>query len=195
MLYGATVQARLRHRAEHVQHSPVGLRTVAVRDGHLELNGRRLDLRGASIQEDMPGRGPALSDQDVEQIVAELEAIGANVTRAHYLLDPRLLNRFDEEGILVWSQAPIYHRDRLLETAPQRRDALETLRGTVLGARGHASVLTHSVANELSVVPDEVEGTRLYVDAARRLARDLDIDARRRAAAEGPSALAGPDAA
>jgi hypothetical protein len=43
-----------------------------------------------------------------------------------------------------------------------------------LGARGHASVMTHSVANELSTVPDQVAGVRTYVDAARRLARDLD---------------------
>ena len=60
---------------------------------------------------------------------------------------------------MVWSQAPIYHRDRLLETAAQRAAALGTLRRTVLEARNHPSVITHSVANELSVIPDKVRGT------------------------------------
>ena len=55
-----------------------------------------------------------MTDADIDNTVNELKALGVNVTRAHYLLDPRLLERFDKEGILVWSQAPVYHRDDLL---------------------------------------------------------------------------------
>lgn len=165
-----TVDGRLEQRVEQ----RTGIRTVRVVDGLLELNGRAVDLRGASIHEDVKGRGPALTDADIDRIVSDLEAVGANVTRAHYLLDDRLLDRLDEAGILVWNQAPIYHRDVLLETAAQREEALSTLAGTVLGGRGHASVMTHSVANELSTVPDQKPDVATYVDAARRLARDLD---------------------
>ncbi|HEV2813943.1 MAG TPA: glycoside hydrolase family 2 TIM barrel-domain containing protein, partial [Solirubrobacteraceae bacterium] len=144
------------------------------RDGHLELNGRRLDLRGASIQEDMPGRGPALTDQDIEQVVAELNAVGANVTRAHYLLDPRLLDRLDEEGILVWSQAPVYHRDVQLMERAGRSYELEAVRRTVLEARNHPSVITHSVANELSPRPDVTETSGIFLNTAREMVEDLD---------------------
>ncbi|HEV2062262.1 MAG TPA: glycoside hydrolase family 2 TIM barrel-domain containing protein [Solirubrobacteraceae bacterium] len=174
VLYDASVSARLGTRVEHAEDSLVGLRSVAVRDGHLELNGRRLDLRGASIQEDAPGRGPALTDADVEQIVSDLQALGANVTRAHYLLDERLLKRFDEEGILVWSQAPVYHRDVQLKTRAGRSYALESVRGTVLEARNHPSVITHSVANELSPRPDVMRTTGIFLDTARELTEDLD---------------------
>lgn len=173
-LYDAEIQIRDAGRVTQVEKRRVGLRTVDVEDGLLRLNGKAVELRGASIQEDAPGSGAALTDEDVEWIVDELKALGANVTRAHYLLDERLLRRFDEEGILVWSQAPIYHRDRLLETDEQRRFALETVRGTVLGARNHPSVITHSVANELSVIPDTVPGTRRFLLDARTLTRDLD---------------------
>ena len=89
-----------------------------------------LDLRGASVQEDVPGRGPALTDVDVENMVDELKALGANVTRAHYLLDSRLLDRLDEEGILVWNQSPVYHRDAQLKTPGQRSTELEVVRET-----------------------------------------------------------------
>lgn len=173
-LYDGLVHTKADGRLQQVDRKRIGLRYVQVRNGLLELNGKPVELRGTSIQEDMQGAGPALSDEDVERIVGELKALGANVTRAHYLLNERLLRRFDEEGILVWSQAPIYHRDRLLETDEQRRSALRTVRGTVLAARSHPSVITHSVANELSVIPDEVSGTRKFLTAARALTVDLD---------------------
>ena len=173
-LYDAVVTARLGKRVEHAEESRVGLRSVTVRDGHLELNGRRLDLRGASIQEDVPGRGPALTDADVEQTVADLKAVGANVTRAHYLLDERLLDRLDEEGILVWSQAPVYHRDMQLKTREGRSYELGSVRRTVLAARNHPSVITHSVANELSPRPDVMRTTGIFLNTARELSEDLD---------------------
>jgi beta-glucuronidase len=173
-LYDAAVETRLGAAPQQEDHLRIGLRSVTVRDGMLFLNGRELDLRGASIQEDVEGHGPALTDADMNAIVAQLKALHANVTRAHYLLNERLLDRFDEAGILVWSQAPVYHRDRLLASAARRAYELQDLRGTVLAARNHPSVITHSVANELSVTPDIVPGTRAYLDAARRVVRQLD---------------------
>jgi hypothetical protein len=115
-----------------------------------------------------------MTDADVEQIVADLKRIGANVTRAHYLLDPRLLNRLDEEGILVWSQAPVYHRDMQLKEKEGRSFELGSVRRTVLEARNHPSVITHSVANELSPRPDVMRTTGIFLDTARELAEDLD---------------------
>nr|MBA3328933.1 beta galactosidase jelly roll domain-containing protein [Solirubrobacterales bacterium] len=173
-MYAASVTTRLGASAVQIDRHRLGLRRVDVRDGMLRVNGRVLDLRGASIQEDVKGRGPALTDADVERTVAELKALGANVTRAHYLLDERLLDRFDEEGILVWSQAPVYHRDELLESAGGRAYELGVLRDTILAARSHPSVITHSVANELSPTPDEDRGTGRWLADAAALARDLD---------------------
>ncbi len=48
------------------------------------------------------------------------------------------------------------------------------MRGTVLAARNHPSVIAHSVANELSVVPDDIPGTRDFLERARRLTARLD---------------------
>ena len=48
-----------RRPGRHAEDRPA---PVSVRDGNLLLNGRRLELRGASVQEDVPGRGPALTD-------------------------------------------------------------------------------------------------------------------------------------
>ncbi|UTI64484.1 beta galactosidase jelly roll domain-containing protein [Paraconexibacter antarcticus] len=173
-LYGVTVTTSAGDVAQQVDRWRTGLRSVTVEDGMLNLNGRQLQLRGAAVQEDVPGRGPALTDADIAQTVAELKAVHANVTRAHYLLNPKLLDALDAAGIMVWSQAPIYHRDVLLETPAKRDTALATVRGTILQARNHPSVITHSVANELSPVPDTTPGTAAFLAAARSLAASLD---------------------
>jgi beta-galactosidase/beta-glucuronidase len=59
----------------------VGLRELQWSPGHLLLNGRPLVLRGASLQEDAPNHGDALTPADQDQLVADLKAIGANATR------------------------------------------------------------------------------------------------------------------
>ena len=173
-LYDAQVEVFAGPQLQQFDKRRVGLRYIRVENGMLYLNGHRLQLRGASIQEDLPGRGPALRQQDIEKIIGDLKALGANVTRAQYPLNDRLLSRLDEEGILVWSQAPVYHEDRLLVSPAGRSRAYRKVRGTVLYARNHPSVMTHSVANELTVRPDEKSGTRTFMLNAARIARDLD---------------------
>ena len=126
----------------------------------------------------MPGSGAALTRADNARIVADLQELGANVTRSHYVLNEDLLSRLDRAGILVWNQAPIWQRDRganILRIDSQRRRAWETVRRTVIAARSHPSVITHSVANELWSRPDERPGiTRRYLEVAQREARELD---------------------
>jgi len=173
-LYSTTVVTRTTAGVQQVDHLQTGMRSVRVVGGRLMLNGRLLELHGASIQEDVPGRGPALTPSDIAGIVADLRALHANVTRAHYLLNPDLLSALDRAGILLWAQAPIYHRDVLLRTPGQRAKALATVRGTVLAERSHPSILTYSVANEPSSTPDALPGTGTYLREAATLVRTLD---------------------
>jgi beta-galactosidase/beta-glucuronidase len=177
-LYSARLILRDRGQVQQVERRRIGLRSVEVKGGRLYLNNRLVKLAGASIHEDMPGQGAALTPADNARIVADLEELGANVTRSHYVLNEDLLSRLDRAGIMVWNQAPIWQRDRhanVLRLPYQRRRAWRTVRRTVLAARSHPSVITHSVANELWSRPDERPGvTRRYLEAAQRLARELD---------------------
>src|SRR3954452_3659755 len=173
-LYDAELRTLDGDRVQQVDRARIGLRTVAVRGGVLELNGHPVQLRGASIQEDVAGHGAALTDADIAATVRELRNLGANLTRAHYALDERLLRALDAAGILVWSQAPVYHRDVALRRPAGRARALAQVRASILATRSHPAVLTHSVANELSSMADERPGTAAFLRDARAAARDLD---------------------
>lgn len=173
-LYRVEVGTTAGRRVEQLNSLRVGLRTVGVRDGILYLNGRRLWLHGTSIHEDAFGRGAALDEGDINTIVSQLLSVGANITRAHYLLSDNLLDALDAAGILVWSQPPVDHADGQLASAAGRNRALSLLRATILGERSHPSVIIDSVANELTATPDSTPGTLSYLRQAIPLARKLD---------------------
>jgi hypothetical protein len=173
-LYRVRVATVSGERIEQVDSLQVGMRSVKVSHGILYLNGQRLWLHGASIHEDVEGRGAALTDGDIDTIVSRLLSVGANTTRAHYLLSDRLLDALDQAGIMVWSQPPVDHADAALVSATGRRRALAMLRSTILGERSHPSVIVDSVANELSPTPDAQPGTGSYLGRAIALARRLD---------------------
>jgi beta-galactosidase/beta-glucuronidase len=173
-LYEVEVEVRAGERVEEQDSLQVGMRSAQVSHGILYLNGRRLWLHGASIQEDTDGQGAALTDADIQQIVSELKALGANITRTHYELSPRLLDALDRAGIMVWAQPDVEHADARLQSAAGRAQALGQLRTTLLADRNHPSVIVDSVASELSSTPDSSRGDRIYLDDAIALARRLN---------------------
>lgn len=79
-----------------------GLRQLTWASGRLSLNGAPVVLRGATLTEDAYGHGDALTAGDIDRIVGELRAIGADAVRAERPLSPALLERLDAAGIMVW---------------------------------------------------------------------------------------------
>ena len=113
-LYGVQVQTVSGDRSSRSTRCTWGCGASGCSHGILYLNGRRLWLHGAAIHEDVDGRGAALSDGDIDTIVSQLRSVGANITRAHYLLSDQLLDALDAAGIMVWSQPPVDHADAKL---------------------------------------------------------------------------------
>jgi beta-galactosidase/beta-glucuronidase len=153
----------------------VGLRELRWSGGRLLLNGQVLRLRGASLQEDAPGRGDALRDSDMDAIVARLKTIGANATRSQHPLSDALLDRLDAAGILVWQgvgpvDAPGAWTSR---TRAQQRRAIRRVRLNVVEARIHPSIVAWNLANEVAGNGHR-GGQPEYVDAAAQLVHRLD---------------------
>jgi beta-galactosidase/beta-glucuronidase len=166
---------RLDVPGEAVFTARVGLREIRWKGGRLLLNGEALKLRGASLQEDAPDRGDALTDADADAIVARLKAIGANATRSQHPLSDALLDRLDAAGILVWQgvgpvDAPGAWTSR---TPVQQRRAIRRVRLNVVQARLHPSVVAWNLANEVAG-NGHSGGQPEYVDAAAQLVHRLD---------------------
>jgi hypothetical protein len=132
-------------------------------------------LRGASLQEDAPGRGDALRPADMDALVDRLRAIGANATRSQHPLNPALLERLDAAGILVWQGVgPVDAPGAWTARTPAlRRQGLRRVRLNVIQARAHPSVLTWNLANEIARNGHD-GGQPQFVDAAARLVHRLD---------------------
>jgi beta-galactosidase/beta-glucuronidase len=155
--------------------SKVGLREIRWQGGQLLLNGRRLVLHGASLQEDAPGRGDALTPADMDAIVRRLQAIGANATRSQHPLNPALLERLDAAGIFVWQGiGPVDSPGAWTSTTDAlRRQGLRRVRLNVVQARTHPSVLAWNLANE-AANNGHAGGQAQFIDSAAQLVHRLD---------------------
>jgi hypothetical protein len=155
----------------------VGLRQLTKHGDRLYLNGRRVRLKGASIQEDAPGRGDALTTSDMDAIVARLKKIGANATRAQHSLSPALMERLDRAGILVWQGVgPFDVPGRWAADTPAKRAvAARRARLDILDNRLHPSIVTWNLINEVQGNGIR-HGQRTYVVNAAKTARALGGD-------------------
>jgi hypothetical protein len=147
----------------------VGLREVRRRGAAILLNGRRLTLHGASIQEDARLRGDALGGGDMDQLVAGLRAAGANATRSQHPLNPALLERLDAAGIVLWlGVGPVDAPGAWTSKTPALQErARHRVRATVLQSRSHPSVIAWNLANEVAG-NGHPYGQAAYIDAMAR---------------------------
>ncbi len=137
---------------ESTYRARVGLRQVRAAGTDLLLNGKSIRLRGASIHEDVFGRGDGLRPVDQDRMISHLKAIDANATRSQHPLDPGLVERLDAAGILVWqgvgpTDAPgnfTSRGERLMRAAKQR------VRTSVRQAQLNPSIITWNLANEVA---------------------------------------------
>ena len=125
--------------ARYVVHT--GLRSVRVRsDGRLLLNGLPVNLRGVAVHDDLPGKGPALSEADRGALVRQIKETGSTLVRSHYPLSPAFEELADRAGLLIWSEVPVYRMNTGYLFASTRRAAVDLVRTNVLDNENHPSV-------------------------------------------------------
>jgi beta-glucuronidase len=150
-----------------------GVRSIKVSRGRLYLNGRPVNFRGVGIHEDNRTQGFAVDDAFRQRLVKEAKAVGATVLRTHYPLHPYMHEVADREGLLIWSEIPVYAVKTLyLRRESVRALAAKEMRRNVETNLNHPSVFTWSVGNELSSKPGPVQGD--YIRRAAEIAKDID---------------------
>jgi beta-glucuronidase len=151
-----------------------GIRSITVSAaGQLLLNGRVLNLRGFDIHELNIQTGAALSPAQLSAIVGWIRELGGGIIRAHYPLNPEIEEAADRDGILLWSEIPVYQVDSSWLTRSGWLNFAHTmLRTNILTNENHPSVLVWSIANELTTPPDDAEAR--YIAGAAQIAHQLD---------------------
>jgi Glycosyl hydrolases family 2, TIM barrel domain/Glycosyl hydrolases family 2/Glycosyl hydrolases family 2, sugar binding domain len=130
----------------------VGLRQLSWSGARVCLNGQRLIMHGASLQEDAKGHGDALTPEDENTLVGELKAIGANAVRSQHPLDPALLERLDAAGVLVWQGiGPVEGAGNWYSSTPSLLgEAEQQARTAALAAASHPSVVAWNLVDEVA---------------------------------------------
>jgi beta-glucuronidase len=151
-----------------------GIRSLRIsRLGRIQLNGRDVNLRGASMHEDSLSRGAALTPTQMRQNIGYLRELGATITRSHYPFHPYTLELADRHGILVWSEIPVFRMaSGLFANGEVRNKALRMLRTEIARDANHPSVAVWSIGNENASRPGT--GLRKYIRKASRTVEDLD---------------------
>jgi beta-glucuronidase len=151
-----------------------GIRSISVgTGGQLLLNGRVLDLRGFDLHEVNIHSGAALSPSQLQTMVGWVRELGGRIIRSHYPFNPQIEEAADREGILLWSEIPVYQVNSRYLTRPGWLNfAHNQLRTNILTNENHPSVLVWSIANELQTPPNDAEAR--YIAGAAQLAHQLD---------------------
>ena len=130
----------------------VGADANAWEKNGFHLNGRRVQLKGVNLHEDMGLLGRAYCRSAVRRQLLLMKDMGANALRtSHNPVAPETLDMCDELGILVWDEC----FDKWDDTASRlSEEPLEpyierNLREFVRRDRNHPSVIVWSMGNEI----------------------------------------------
>ncbi|MET9061416.1 glycoside hydrolase family 2 TIM barrel-domain containing protein [Streptomyces antibioticus] len=151
-----TAVLRLRDPAGKVTETlshRVGLRSFALKDGLMRINGEPVSLRGTNRHEMHPVRGTALTHADMVEDITLIKRLNINTVRtSHYPNNPRWLELADEYGLYLVDETNLethgirseYPGDHPEWTAA----CVARAQNMVHRDKNHASVVIWSLGNE-----------------------------------------------
>lgn len=138
-----------------IESCRIGFREVQVRNGILQLNRRRLIVRGVNLHESSPYTGRAVSHEELRRQLLKIKELNFNAVRTcHYPKDSVFYDMCDELGLYVVDEANIetHGYGGGLSDSPQWLDAYMQ-RGIrmCLRDKNHPCVIVWSLGNESGV--------------------------------------------
>jgi len=127
-----------------------GLRTIAIRDRHLLINGQRVRLTGMTRHIDSPWEGLAESAGTMRHDWEDMKSLNMTLTRpVHYAPGTRAVEFADRRGILLIPEIPVWQASEAQLSNPQYLElAKRQMRELIEQYGNHPSVFAWSVFNE-----------------------------------------------
>ena len=129
----------------------IGIRTVAVQDGHILLNGQPVKLNGFGRHEDFIASGKGLNLPLMVKDYQLMRWTGANAYRtSHYPYSEEEMQLADREGFLIIDEIPAVSLQMSDEAnSPERlRMCLQQVEEMIARDKNHPAVVMWCVANE-----------------------------------------------
>jgi len=149
----------------------IGFRTVEIRNGEVQVNGRRVMIKGVNRHEHDPVTYRIMSEALMRKDIELMKQANINAVRAsHYPNDPRWYDLADEYGLYVWDEAdleshgymqagdnagsPARETIQLGYKAHWKAAHLDRVSRMVERDKNHPSVIIWSLGNEAGTGPN-----------------------------------------
>jgi beta-glucuronidase len=150
-----------------------GIRAIKVTNGRLSLNGAPVHFRGFFMHEDDPGQGGAVPHAREELFISLAKQEGATVLRTHYPFSPYMHELADRNGLMIWSEIPVYQvPSAVLKDPGVLKLAARMLNDNITANGNHPSVMNWSIGNEIHARTSAVEERYIRGQAALAKRRD-----------------------
>ncbi len=147
----------------------IGFKELRVSGQDILLNGRPIYLKGICVHEDHVELGKTTTEEIIRSTIAHLKELHGNYLRlAHYPHDGRFARIADEEGVLLWSEVPVYWAIAFDNTETYT-DAENQLSELILRDRNRVSAAIWSVGNENADTDERLSFMSRLVARARAL--------------------------
>ncbi|MEK4480908.1 MULTISPECIES: glycoside hydrolase family 2 TIM barrel-domain containing protein [Paenibacillus] len=152
----------------------IGFRYIETKDHRILINGSPVYLKGVNRHEEHPEWGFAFPPKLMHKELSIILELGCNSVRgSHYPQSPYWLDLLDEQGIVYWSEIPIWGaflpNETVSETLFQER-ALTMIEEMISLHMHHPSVIFWSVHNEIDTRTQEAYAfTQALVGLVKKL--------------------------
>ena len=156
-LYALTLELRDEKTNECLDtwQGSVGVRTIAVEENRILLNGTPYLIKGVNRYENYPETGMTTTGQALAHDLALIKGLGANAVRCHYPYANDTYAALDRVGLLAVCEVPLYQWGRIGHSEKNLEAAKAQLAEMIRTLRNHPSVMMWSVSNENRIQPRE----------------------------------------
>jgi len=150
----------------------IGFRKIETRGKEILLNGKRVVMKGVNRHEDHPDWGFAIPVNLMQRDMDILKDLGVNSVRgSHYPNNKYFVDMCDKEGILFWSEIPMwgFHEEDLLRPLVMER-GINMHKEMVTQYFNHPSIIIWGLHNECATDTEAgVNITKAFAETVKSL--------------------------